>query len=70
MKGNELPTWRKQNGYPNQDGLRRELGIKSRGTISAWENSDNELPRTIQLALSALEELPHVRNIAGYEKRK
>ncbi|WP_425102499.1 hypothetical protein [Tropicibacter sp. S64] len=67
MKGKELPAWRKRFGYPNQDGLRQELGIKSRGTISAWENSDAELPRTVQLALKALEDLPHVRTIFGYE---
>ena len=70
MKGRDLPEWRKRNGYLNQDGLRQELGIKSRATISAWENSEEELPRMIQLALNALEELPHVRSIAGFEKKK
>lgn len=70
MKGSELPAWRKRNRYFNQDGLREELGIKSRSTISAWENSDDELPRTVQLALAALEELPHVRQIFGFEERK
>jgi len=70
MKGKQLAEWRKRNGYFNQDGLRRELGIKSRATISAWENTETELPRIVQLALMAIEELPHARNIAGFEKRK
>lgn len=65
MKGSELPEWRKQNRYPRQEDLMKELGIKSRGTISAWENSEDELPRSIQLALLALEAVPNARMIDG-----
>lgn len=65
MKGNELPEWRKRNRYLRQEDLMKELNIKSRGTISAWENSDDELPRTVQLALMALEQLPLARKIEG-----
>ena len=65
MKGNELPAWRKRNRYPRQEDLMWELGIKSRGTISAWENSDDDLPRTIELALMALERIPLARTIDG-----
>ena len=65
MKGNELSAWRKRNRYFRQEDLMRELGIKSRGTISAWENSDDDLPRTIELALLALEQLPLARKIEG-----
>jgi hypothetical protein len=65
MKGSELPAWRKRNRYLRQEDLMWELGIKSRGTISAWENSDDDLPRTIELAILALEHLPLVRKIDG-----
>lgn len=65
MIGNELAAWRKRNGYVSQAALQEELGVKSRGTISAWENSDEPLPRTLALALAALERLPELRRVAG-----
>ena len=65
MKGNELPAWRKRNRYFRQEDLMKELDIKSRSTVSTWENSEDELPRVVQLALRALEELPDARTIAG-----
>jgi transcriptional regulator with XRE-family HTH domain len=68
MRGTDLPAWRKRNGGYTQEGLQKELGIKSRGTISRLENSDDELSRLYLLALLALECLPELRNIAGFEK--
>lgn len=65
MKGKDLPAWRSRNRYQRQEDLMKELGIKSRGTLSAWENTDEELPRVVQLALMALEQLPLARQIDG-----
>ena len=65
MTGGELRAWRKANGYQTQEALQRELGIKSRGTISAWENASEPLPRLVELALKALERVPECRMIGG-----
>jgi transcriptional regulator with XRE-family HTH domain len=70
MKGTDLRSWRAQNGGYTQEGLQKELGIKSRGTISRLENSTQELPRLYALALQAISLLPEVRNIAGFDKRR
>jgi transcriptional regulator with XRE-family HTH domain len=64
MLGVDLKVWRKRHGY-SQDTLMQELGIKSRQTISTWENSDNQLPRMLELALKALESIPGSREIHG-----
>jgi transcriptional regulator with XRE-family HTH domain len=64
MRGRELTEWRRRNGY-DQKGLMNELEIGSRQTISSWENSKRPIPRTVVLALTALERLPDCRNIAG-----
>lgn len=64
MKGDELVEWRKKNNY-SQKRLQIELGIKSGGTISAWENSNKSLSRIVELALTALEEIPSTRKTAG-----
>lgn len=64
IKGTDLPAWRQAHGY-SQDDLRKELGVKSRQTISTWENDKRELPRTLQLALMALARIPEARNIFG-----
>ena len=74
MRGRELTDWRKRNGY-DQKALMRELGIRSRQTVSKWENSGEAVPRTVELALIALEKFPECRNIAGHvatsrERRK
>ena len=64
MYGGSLKEWRKRNNY-NQDTLMLELGIKSRQTISTWENSEDELPRMLKLALLALEHYPDCRTYHG-----
>ena len=64
MRGNELPQWRRRHGY-TQSTLMIELGIRSRQTLSTWENSNSELPRTVGLALKALESFPELRNQDG-----
>ncbi len=64
MQGADLKAWRKRYGY-SQDILMKELGIQSRQTISTWENADKKLPRMLELALMALENIPESRNIHG-----
>ncbi|WP_026941367.1 helix-turn-helix domain-containing protein [Hellea balneolensis] len=64
MIGSDLTEWRERNGY-SQKKLQIELGIKSRGTISSWENSDKPLSRTVELALIALERMPELRKSVG-----
>ena len=63
MIGKEIRAWRKRNKYHTQADLQQELRIKSRGTVSAWENSDEPIPRTLYLALEALERLPDLREV-------
>lgn len=64
MKGTDLKNWRKGHNY-NQETLMLELGIKSRQTISTWENSEEELPQILKLALLALEHYPPSRRFHG-----
>ena len=65
MIGRDIREWRKRNRYQTQADLQVELAVKSRGTISAWENSDEPIPRTLELALIALERMPELRMIHG-----
>ncbi|MBR9765072.1 MAG: hypothetical protein GYB53_16505 [Rhodobacteraceae bacterium] len=67
MTGADLKAWRHRNRYRQVD-LQRELQLGSRATISSWETSDDNLPRTLYLALTALERMPELRNVDGYEK--
>lgn len=66
MKGSDLKEWRKINGYKSQASLQLELNLGSRGTVSAWENSKENLPRVVVLALKALERCPDLRNVSGH----
>lgn len=59
MLGIDLPHWRKRNRF-TQDNLREALGVKSRQTIITWEKSETPIPRTVELALLALEHLPEM----------
>ena len=64
MCGDDLKDWRKRHRY-SQEAIMMELGVHSRQTISTWENSPDELPRILQLALTALEKIPEMRNVSG-----
>lgn len=64
MRGADLREWRRRHGY-NQEHLMKELGIQSRQTISTWENSSKKLPRMLELALIALENVPESRTVYG-----
>ncbi len=64
MEGQDLLNWRKRNGY-DQQSLMDELGVGSRQTLSNWENSKRPVPRTVELALIALERFPECRNTGG-----
>ncbi len=68
IRGIDLKDWRKRHGY-TQEALMRELEVNSRQTISTWEQSPDELRRIIQLALTALEEIPEVRRVVGKRPR-
>ena len=68
IRGVDLKDWRKRHRY-NQAALMMELGVNSRQTMSTWEKSSNELPRIIQLALWALEEIPEARYVDGKRPR-
>jgi len=63
MQGRDLVAWRKRNAY-SQEELMRELGVRSRQTVSSWENSE-QIPRLVQLAVIALEINPSCRTRAG-----
>lgn len=56
MLENDLPGWRKRNGY-TQAKLAIALDV-SRQTVSGWEQSSEPLPAIVSLALLALEYLP------------
>ncbi len=64
IRGIDLKDWRKRHGY-TQEALMRELEVNSRQTMSTWEKSPDELPRIVQLALRALEEIPEARYVDG-----
>ena len=68
MTGDELHLWRQRMGWSRGD-LMRELGVGSRQTIINWENSDS-IPRTVELAIAALEFLPQFRKIGATEETK
>jgi diguanylate cyclase (GGDEF)-like protein len=63
MRGVDLKQWRQRNGY-TQEALMHELKLGSRQTIVGWEQSE-EISRTVELALQALERLPDTRLVAG-----
>lgn len=60
MKPSALIAWRERRGW-NQSQLAEALGV-SRRTVNRWENSPNfrDLPRYLELALTALESIPVV----------
>lgn len=70
MNGEDVRQWRVRNGYQRQTDLQRELEIKSRSTISNWENTKGQIPRVLKLALTALEENPSLRNICGQRQAR
>ena len=69
MRGADLKAWRKHHGY-SQSELQMELGVRSRQTISSWENSEEELSRLLQLALAALADLPECRRVFAKRSKR
>jgi transcriptional regulator with XRE-family HTH domain len=67
MTGAELKRWRENNGWKQAD-LMIELEVASRQTISTWE-STQEVPRMVELAIVALDQVEACRNRSGYEKQ-
>ncbi len=64
MKGPELRQRRERLGY-TQRGFLKEIGVRSRQTLITWEKSDAKLPRLVELAVLALENLPECRQQIG-----
>ena len=64
MTGSEMKAWRKRNGYSSQKMLQEELKLGSRATVSAWEAAE-KVPRLVELALTALETDPSLREFGG-----
>lgn len=62
MTGAEMKAWRKRNRF-TQDTLCDELDV-SRQTIMVWEKAA-KVPRSIELALIALEQVPGCRVVDG-----
>lgn len=52
MRGQELKTWRVDNGY-SQSQLAKVLGVITL-TVSRWEREDREIPPFLHLALKSL----------------
>ncbi len=67
MTGAELRTWRSRIGWTQTD-LMIELEIKSRQTMSAWERAE-KIPRVVELAIIALDQIEAARNRSGYERQ-
>ena len=64
MTGEELAAWRHAHGY-SQAELMAELDVKSRQTMSSWEQPGREVPRLVELAVLALALDPSCRRRAG-----
>ena len=65
MKGKDLKAWRESIGW-TQANLMAELGVTSRQTIYNWELSEH-VPRIVQLAVYAIDQIEACRNHAAYE---
>ncbi len=67
MRGNELREWRQRLGWTQSD-LMEELEISSRQTLSSWENAE-EIPRLVELAIIALDQVEACRKRGGFESQ-
>jgi transcriptional regulator with XRE-family HTH domain len=67
MTGNDLRVWRTAIGWTQND-LMEELGVTSRQTVGAWEKSAR-LPRLVELAIIALDQVESCRDRAGVRKQ-
>jgi transcriptional regulator with XRE-family HTH domain len=67
MRGADLKAWREARGW-KQSELMAELDINSRQTVTTWENSE-KLPRLVELAIVALDQVEQCRRQVGYERQ-
>jgi transcriptional regulator with XRE-family HTH domain len=67
MSGKELRSWRQFRGWKQAD-LMSELEVSSRQTISTWESMP-EVPRIVELAVIALDQVEACRKLSGFEKQ-
>jgi transcriptional regulator with XRE-family HTH domain len=67
MHGSDLKFWRTARGWKQVD-LMRELGVSSRQTISTWESSES-VPRLVELAIIALDQVEACNHQAGFKKQ-
>jgi transcriptional regulator with XRE-family HTH domain len=68
MNGQDMKHWRERHGY-TQEELGLELNIRSRQTISSYENGIRKIPKLLVLALKALE-VPGNQTIVRAGRRK
>jgi transcriptional regulator with XRE-family HTH domain len=67
MTGADLKRWRERVGWTQAD-LMVELEVKSRQTIGTWESAE-KIPRLIELAIVALDQIEATRKRSGFEKQ-
>jgi transcriptional regulator with XRE-family HTH domain len=67
MTGADLKAWRDQIGWTQGD-LMTELEVKSRQTVSTWESAV-KIPRVVELAIVALDQIEACRKRSGFEKQ-
>jgi DNA-binding XRE family transcriptional regulator len=67
MTGAELREWRRNIGWTQAD-LMKELDVASRQTIITWEGA-TEVPRMVELAITALDQVEPCRRRSGFEKQ-
>jgi transcriptional regulator with XRE-family HTH domain len=67
MTGADLKRWRERIGWTQAD-LMVELEIGSRQTIGTWESAEN-IPRLVELAIVALDQIEATRKRSGFEKQ-
>jgi transcriptional regulator with XRE-family HTH domain len=67
MLGSELKRWREARGWQQSD-LMKELEVSSRQTITNWESSE-QLPRLVELAVIALDQVEACNRRAGFKKQ-
>jgi transcriptional regulator with XRE-family HTH domain len=67
VTGADLKAWRESVGWTQGD-LMVELEIRSRQTIGTWESAE-KIPRLVELAIVALDQIEASRKRSGFEKQ-
>lgn len=67
VTGADLKTWRERVRWTQAE-LMTELEIRSRQTIATWESAE-KIPRLVELAILALDQIEASRKRSGFEKQ-